>query len=100
MNPLLWITGMRSVEADRQHYDPGPIRQRKKLWGGRPEAFARHLRVKGRRVAIDLTTIPPGWVMPPEIALCIAPEKDPCVLCWHHRFHQWKTELRVGKNIP
>lgn len=98
MNPLLWIVGRRSSEADRQPFDPGPIRQPKSVQTQRNEAFTRHLRARGRRIAIGRTFVPPGWTPAPELESKLVHEAAGSELRWSHHFRKWKEEMKVGKN--
>lgn len=95
-NPLLWIFGRTSTEAPRQQHDPGPIRQRTaRTVSGEP--FARHLRMKGRRIAVERTLIPAGWSMAPETQAKVIPEAGQCELRWRRALMRWKEEMAVGK---
>jgi len=97
MNPLLWIVGRRSREAERQHYDPGPIHEPYHAHGC-AEAFTRLLRAKGRRIAIGMTFVPPGWIPSPEIESKLTHGATGNPMTWYLRWNKWKEEFHVGKN--
>lgn len=93
LDPDLRKTEHRSAQAAPR---PGPIRQRTaRTVSG--EALARHLRMKGIRIAVERTLIPAGWRMAPEVQAAVMPGSGPCAMRWQHGLMTWKKELNVGK---
>lgn len=97
-NPWILIFGKTSTEAQRQQHDPGPLRQSapQRMPG---EALARHLRMKGRRIAIERTLIPDGWRMAPQTEAKVIPDAGQCELRWRRALMRWREELCVGKRL-
>lgn len=89
-------------EAGRGYGDPYPFLLSPRTSPG--EALARHLRAKGRRIAVQLTTIPEGWQPHPDDHMKLSPgcsgkERAAAIMRYLRAIRDWRRELHVGKAL-